>query len=150
MPIKRVLLAGIVAGILMGVALFVVGAIAARVVYGPGMAPEEKFEDEQMKAWYFIWTKLLIGVVFGVLFSVVVGVFPLRKQFAGAPLGLLAGFVFWFLISLWNLSHPLVYGPPPDRDSLFWLVYTLGGFLALGASLGLVHGRIVSVGGRES
>ena len=37
MKIKKVLLAGFISGLIMGIALFLSGAVASRIVYGPEM-----------------------------------------------------------------------------------------------------------------
>ena len=127
----------------MGVALFLTGALAAFVAYGPEMAPAGKFTAEQMNAWYFFWTKLAIGSLFGIVFTLVYHYLPLSRP-GGMLKGLLFGLVLWFLISLWNLSHPLVYGPFDARNQIFWLVYTLGGFLGYGLAVGFIHSKSVS------
>jgi hypothetical protein len=51
MKIKKVLLAGFISGLIMGIALFLSGAIASRIVYGPEMVPEGKFEPDQINAY---------------------------------------------------------------------------------------------------
>ena len=54
MKVKRIVLMGVPAGLTMGISLFIVGAVAARLVYGPQFVPEGKFEPEQINAWYFL------------------------------------------------------------------------------------------------
>lgn len=49
----------------MGASLFIGGATLSRIIYGPQFAPPGKFAPEQINAFYFIWTKLLIGLFFG-------------------------------------------------------------------------------------
>jgi len=120
----------------MGIALFVVGAIASRIIYGPQFAPAGKFAPEQMNAWYFIWTKLAIGAVFGVLFALLYENLPLATRLDGVWKGMKYGFWFWFAMSAWNISHPLVYGTVNVPDQIFWLIYSLGGFLTYGGALG--------------
>jgi hypothetical protein len=71
MKIKKVLLAGLTSGLIMGIALFLSGAIASRIVYGPQMVPEGKFEPDQINAFYFFWTKLVIGGFFGIIFTLI-------------------------------------------------------------------------------
>ena len=66
---KKILLKGTISGLIFGLALFIIGAITARLVYGPEMMPDGKFEPEQINAWYFIWTKLVLGVFFGIIFT---------------------------------------------------------------------------------
>jgi len=78
--IREAVVVGVLAGLIMGVCLFIVGGVASRVVYGPEMAPEGKFEPEQLNAWYFIWTKLVMGVFFGVLFSLLYRALPLSRR----------------------------------------------------------------------
>jgi len=51
--IKRILIYGIVSGIIMGIVLFVGGAIFSRIIYGPQFAPPGKFKPEQINAFYF-------------------------------------------------------------------------------------------------
>ena len=58
MKVRRLLITGVVSGLSMGVMLFIAGAVFSRIIYGPQMAPAEKFNPEEMNAWYFIWTKL--------------------------------------------------------------------------------------------
>ncbi|MFQ5792384.1 MAG: hypothetical protein ACE5JI_18095, partial [Acidobacteriota bacterium] len=82
-----------------------------------------------------------IGAFFGVLFSLTLNRLPLEKRVCNAVGGLKAAFLFWLLVSLWGLSHPLVYGPIDFRNQAFWLVYTLGGFLAYGGTLGFLFKR---------
>jgi hypothetical protein len=141
MQLKKTITAGTISGLVMGVCLFVGGAILSRIIYGPQFAPPGKFEPEQINAFYFIWTKLLIGWFFGVLFTLAYELLPLRIRFVGAMHGLKYGFAFWFLTSLWNLSHPLVYGPVNVPDQIFWLLYQLVGFLGLGTMLGYISKR---------
>jgi type IV secretory pathway TrbD component len=59
-------------------------------------------------------------------------------NFAGALKGLLFGFLLWLIISLWDISHPLMYESVATKDQLFWNIYTLGGFLAYGAIVGFI------------
>lgn len=136
MQLKKIVVAGTVSGITMGIFLFVGGAIFSRIIYGPQFAPLGKFKPEQINAFYFIWTKLLIGWFFGLLFTFVYEMLPLRTKMSGILQGLKYGFIFWLLISMWNLSHPLIYGSINVPDQTFWLLYQLVGFLAFGATLG--------------
>ncbi len=139
MKIKRILKIGFISGMVMGITLFIAGAIFSRIIYGPQFAPPGKFDPEQLNAWYFIWTKLLIGAFFGLLFTFFYEILPLSKRIKNAFVGFLYGFLFWFVISIWNLSHPLIYGSINNRDQLFWLLYSLSGFLAYGAVLGFLY-----------
>ena len=66
---KKILISGTISGSVMWITLFIAGAIFSRIIYGPQFAPPGKFEPEQLNAWYFIWTKLLIGVFFGLIFT---------------------------------------------------------------------------------
>ena len=134
--IKRILIYGIVSGIIMGVVLFIGGAIFSRIIYGPQFAPPGKFQPEQINAFYFIWTKILIGIFFGVLFTFFYEKLPLSKRFISPFHGLKYGFLLWLIINLWDISHPIVYGSINNKDQLFWFLYSLCGFLALGFSLG--------------
>jgi hypothetical protein len=139
----RTILIGAIAGLGMGLALFIAGAVASRLVYGPQMAPEGKFKPEQINALYFIWTKLLIGGFFGVLLSVLYERLPLSKRIGGAAEGLRYAFLLWLVVYLWGLSHPFVYDgyASLDRNQLFWMVYSLGGFLGLGIAFGWLRRR---------
>jgi len=65
---KKILIVGALSGIVFGIALFICGAITARIVYGAQMDPENKFNESQMNAFYFLWTKIVIGIFFVVLF----------------------------------------------------------------------------------
>lgn len=141
MQLKRIAKDGTIAGLTMGLSLFIGGAILSRIIYGPQFAPPGKFAPEQINAFYFIWTKLLIGLFFGILFAFAYELLPLRMRFTGAIHGLKYGFGFWFLTSLWNLSHPIVYGSLNVPDQIFWVSYQLVGFLALGAVLGFISKR---------
>jgi len=132
---------GLIAGLAMGLALMITGAIAAYIIYGPQMAPEGKFEESQMNAAYFLWTKLVIGIFFGLLFTFIFGRVQAGFRAKGVWPGILYAVVLWFLISLWVISHPLVYegaAKVASRDQLFWHIYTLGGFLGYGLALGLL------------
>ena len=141
MDIKKAVKAGIIAGLIMGLALFIGGAVLSRIIYGPQFAPAGKFKPEQLNAWYFIWTKALIGIFFGLLFTLLYEKLPLAKKMSGPLSGLKYGFLLWAAISLWNVSHPLIYGSFNDRNELFWLLYSLCGFLALGYTLGYIYKR---------
>ena len=142
MKTKRIFITGTVSGLTMGITLFIAGAIFSRIIYGPQFAPSGTFELEQLNAWYFIWTKLLIGVFFGVLFTFLYEILPLSKRLTGGLTGLKYGFIFWLVISLWNVSHPLIYGSFNNKNELFWLLYSLCGFLAFGYTLGCFYKRI--------
>lgn len=142
MRLRTEVLAGGIAGTLMGLVLFAGGAVASRLIYGPQFAPDGKFEPSQINPFYFLWTKLLIGAVFGVLLSMIYANMPLSSRLVTARRGLKYGFLAWLVIWLWNISHPLVYGSIGGRDQLFWLVYSLFGFLGLGGALGLVRRRL--------
>jgi hypothetical protein len=139
MKINQIIKTGMVSGIIMGVFLFIAGAIFSRIIYGPQFAPEGKFEPEQLNAWYFIWTKVLIGVFFGLLFTWLYEALPISKRLNSALSGLKYGFLFWLAITLWNISHPLIYGSINDKDQLFWIIYSLFGFLAYGYALGYLY-----------
>ena len=142
MEARRIIVVGILAGLTMGLALFIFGAILARIIYGPQMAPPGKFEPDQLNPFYFIWTKLLIGVFFGILLTFIYERLPLSRHIKGPAQGIKYAFILWLAISLWDLSHPLVYGPINYTDQLFWLLYTLFGFLSLGYVLGFKYRRI--------
>lgn len=141
MKIQRVLLAGAFSGLAMGVTLFIAGAIFSRIIYGPQFAPAGKFDAEQLNAWYFIWTKLLIGLFFGILFIGAYELLPLKHRFQNGRSGLIFGFLFWLVQELWNISHPLIYGNFSPRNELFWAVYTLCGFLMFGFLVGRFYAR---------
>jgi hypothetical protein len=141
MQYKKVVVDGTISGLSMGVFLFIGGAILSRIVYGPQFVPPGKFQPEQINAFYFIWTKLLIGWFFGILFTFAYELLPLRKGLTGAIDGLKYGFGFWLVTSLWNLSHPLVYGSLKVPDQVFWVLYQLVGFLGSGAVLGYMSKR---------
>lgn len=141
MGLKKAVVVGVFAGLAMGLSLFVVGALASYLVYGPQFAPAGKFEPHQLNAWYFLWTKLVIGLVFGVLLTVLYELLPLARRIAGVTGGLTYAACLWLVVFLWGLSHPLVYETVSPRDEFFWLVYTLGGFLGFGAALGFAYGR---------
>lgn len=53
--------------------------------------------------------------------------------------GVKYGFVLWLVINLWDISHPLIYGSFDNKNQLFWLLYYLSGFLALGATAGFFY-----------
>jgi hypothetical protein len=139
MKLKNIFFAGTISGLIMGICLFLGGAVFSRIIYGPQFAPPGKFKPEQMNAFYFIWTKLVIGWVFGLLFTLVYEMLPLRERLTGVLEGMQYGLVFWFVMSLWNISHPLIYGTFNIPDQTFWLVYQLVGFLAFGATLGHIY-----------
>lgn len=139
MGIKKIVIVGIIAGLIMGITLFISGAILARIIYGPQMAPAGKFEPDQLNPFYFIWTKLVIGVFFGILFTFVYEKLPLSNRIKGPIQGLKNAFIFWLVISLWNLSHPLMYESINYSNQLFWLLYTLFGFLSFGYVLGFKY-----------
>ena len=126
----------------MGVVLFISGAILARIVYGPEMAPSGKFDPSQLNPFYFIWTKLVIGVFFGILFTLVYEKLPLSHRLKGPIQGLKYAFIFWLVTSLWNISHPLMYESMNYSNQLFWLLYTLCGFLSFGYVLGFKYKRL--------
>ena len=144
MNLKKFLLIGTIAGLVMGIALFLTGAIASIFVYGPQMAPEGKFEPSQMNPAYFLWTKLLIGWFFGLLFTSIYAKVQVIMPSKGILRGLFFAFALWLVISLWAISHPFVYetvAAVATRDQLFWHIYTLGGFLGYGATVGLLSRR---------
>ena len=143
MKITKTVTNGLISGLVMGITLFIAGAIFSRIIYGPQFAPEGKFDLEQLNAWYFIWTKILIGVFFGMLFTLLYEGLPIKKRIISVFAGLKYGFLFWLAISLWNLSHPLIYGSINNKDQLFWLVYSLFGFLAYGFTLGYLYKRAI-------
>ncbi|GAB4334416.1 MAG: hypothetical protein Kow0037_13130 [Calditrichia bacterium] len=149
MKIQRLLLAGAICGLAMGITLFFAGAIFSRIIYGPQFAPAGKFDPEQLNAWYFIWTKLLIGLFFGILFTAAYQLLPLKHRFRSGRAGLLFGFLFWLVQELWNISHPLIYGNFSPRNELFWAVYTLSGFLMFGFLLGRFFARYEDEKSRE-
>ena len=146
MTLRKALLAGLIAGLVMGIALFLTGAIASRVVYGPQMAPTDKFEPRQLNAWYFIWTKLVIGALFGMLVSALYSRLPLSRFISGGWSGAKYAFGLWVVVSAWSLSHRVAYETLEGRNQIFWLIYTLGGFLGLGFGLG----RAVKLWGRSA
>jgi len=146
MQLKKVFVDGTIAGLSMGVFLFIGGATLSRIVYGPQFVPPGKFKPEQINAFYFIWTKLLIGWFFGILFAYAYELLPLRKGLAGPIHGMKYGFGFWLVTALWNLSHPLVYGSLNVPDQVFWGLYQLVGFLGFGCVLGYLSKRRARTG----
>lgn len=139
---KKVLIKGAISGLIMGVGLFITGAITARFIYGPEMVPDGKFKPEQINAWYFIWTKLVIGVVFGIIFTLMYSKFYSLLKIPNVLKGLIFSLIIWLVISLWDISHPLLYNDNfVNQDSVFWTIYTLGGFLVYGLSIGLIYRR---------
>jgi hypothetical protein len=143
--VSRTILLGIAVGGAMTLGLFVTGAVAARLVYGPQMVPEGKFTADQVNAWYFLWTKLLIGVFFGILLTVLYELLPLTRRIANVRDGLTYAFFVWAVVYLWGFSHPFVYDLrwSIDKDQIFWMVYTLGGFLGLGLAFGRLRRRLL-------
>ena len=141
MEIRKIVVVGIIAGLIMGITLFISGAILAKIIYGPQMAPAGKFEPSQLNPFYFIWTKLVIGIFFGILFTFIYEKLPLLSRIKGPIQGLKYAFFFWLVISLWNLSHPLIYESINYSNQLFWLLYTLFGFLSFGCIFGLIYKR---------
>jgi hypothetical protein len=139
MQLKKIFMAGTISGISMGIFLFIGGAILSRIIYGPQFAPPGKFKPEQINPFYFIWTKLLIGWFFGLLFTYIYELLPLQIKINGILRGLKYGFVFWLVLSLWNISHPLVYGSLNVPDQIFWILYQLVGFMAFGVTLGYIY-----------
>jgi hypothetical protein len=139
--IRNIIVTGTISGILMGISLFIGGAVLARIIYGPQFVPPDKFEPEQINAFYFFWTKIVIGWFFGLLFTFVYEMLPLSKRITGIFQGLKYGFIFWLILALWGLSHPLIYGPLEINDQVFWLLYELCGFVGFGASFGFIYGR---------
>jgi len=148
--IKNSIITGTISGIIMGFSLFIGGAILSRIIYGPQFAPPGKFKPEQINAFYFFWTKIVIGWFFGLLFTIVYEMLPLNKKISGILQGLKYGFIFWLILALWGVSHPLIYDSFNVSDQVFWLLYQLCGFLGFGASLGYIYkkteiaGRIVT------
>lgn len=137
---KKILIKGAISGLIMGIALFIIGAITARFIYGPQMVPDGKFEPEQINAWYFLWTKLVIGIVFGIIFTWIYSKFYGLMNIPNVLKGFLFGFLLWLIISLWDISHPLLYNNNfANKNQLFWNIYTLGGFLFYGLSVGLIY-----------
>ncbi|MFH0992152.1 MAG: hypothetical protein V1799_19290 [bacterium] len=141
MQLKKVAIDGTISGLAFGIFLFVGGAILSRIVYGPQFAPPGKFSAEQLNAFYFIWTKLLIGWLFGILFVFAYEILPLSRRLTGVIDGMKYAFSFWLLTTLWNLSHPLVYGSVNVPDQVFWILYQLVGFLGFGAVFGYLNKR---------
>lgn len=141
MRFKNIFINGTISGLMMGVFLFIGGAILSRIIYGPQFVPLGKFKPEQINAFYFVWTKLLIGWFFGIVFTFAYELLPLRTKLIGAIQGLKYGFIFWLLVFLWGLSHPLVYGSFNVPDQIFWSLYQLVGFLGFGATLGYLYKR---------
>jgi hypothetical protein len=135
---KKILVKGLIAGLIMGIGLFITGAIASRIIYGPQMVPEGKFEPDQINAFYFIWTKLAIGCFFGIVFTWVYSWFIKLTGNSNVLTGLLFSFILWLIITLWSISHPLVYESIATKDHLFWNIYTLGGFLSYGLIIGAI------------
>lgn len=133
---KKILFKGIIAGFVMGIALFLTGAIASRIIYGPQMVPVGKFDPEQINAWYFFWTKLVIGCFFGIIFTWLYAKYLRISKVSGVFPGLKYGFILWLIISLWGISHPFMYESVFTKSQLFWNIYTLGGFLAYGVTIG--------------
>lgn len=140
---KKILLFGIIAGLFFGIVLFIGGAITGMIVYGTQMAPEGKFSQDQMNAFYFIWTKVVIGIFFGIFFLFIYEKLPIAKRIKSITQGIIYGFIFWLVISLWNLSHPLIYESIDITNQLFWLLYTLWGFLAYGGIVGYFYKRFL-------
>jgi len=138
---KRTLWIGLVAGLAMGLALFLTGAIASRVVYGAQMAPEGKFEPSQLNPIYFVWTKLLIGAVFGVIIAAFYERLPLALRIEGARSGMKYAFGLWIVVSVWGLTHRVAYETLEPRNQVFWLIYTLGGYLGFGYVFGALSKR---------
>ena len=141
MGTRKTIVMGIVSVLVFGITLFIVGAIASRFVYGFQMVPEGKFEPEQINAWYFFWTKIVIGIFFGMLFTFIYTKVQVILPRKGILRGLFFAIFLWLVISLWANSHPFTYDFATafaTRDQLFWHIYTLGGFLGYGATVGLM------------
>ena len=139
MKLKKIIIIGLISGLVFGIVLLIGGAITGRIVYGSQMAPEGKFSAEQMNAFYFLWTKLVIGIFFGTLFLFIYEKLPIARRISSIMEGIIYGFVFWLVISLWNLSHPLMYNSTINSDQIFWLLYTLWGFLGYGGIIGFFY-----------
>jgi len=137
---RKIIFKGVISGLIMGIALFITGAITARFIYGPQMVPDGKFEPEQINAWFFLWTKLVIGIFFGIIFtwiySKINDIFNMPRLLKGLCYGL----ALWLVISLWDISHPLLYDNNfGNKSQLFWNIYTFGGFIFYGLSIGWIY-----------
>jgi hypothetical protein len=143
MNLKKIIIIGLISGLVFGIVLLIGGAITGRIVYGSQMAPEGKFSAEQMNEFYFFWTKLVIGIFFGTLFLFIYEKLPIVRRISSIMEGVIYGFVFWLVISLWNLSHPLMYNSTINPDQIFWLLYTLWGFLGYGGTIGFFYKRLI-------
>jgi len=142
MNLKKILINGTAAGLAMGLALLLTGAIASYLLYGTWMAPLDKFGPSGMNTAYFLWTRLLIGWLFGILLTLVYAKVSLILAAKGVRRGLRFALAVWLVLSLWEISHPLVYERLANvftYNRLFWNIYTLGGFLGYGFVLGLLN-----------
>jgi len=144
MEIRKIFTTGIISGLIMGITLFIAGAVFSRIIYGPQFAPPGKFEPEQMNAFYFVWTKLLIGIFFGVVFTLLYEKLPLARRIKGPLQGIKYSFLFWFVLTLWDISHPFTYGSIYNKDQLFWLIYSFCGFISFGYVTGLFYKKYIT------
>lgn len=141
MNLKKILITGTAAGLAMGLALLLTGAVASYLLYGTWTAPLDTFGPSRMNTAYFLWTRLLIGWLFGLLLTLIYAKVRLVLAAKGIRRGLRFAFAVWLVLSLWEISHPLVYERLANvftTDRLFWNIYTLGGFLGYGFVLGLL------------
>ena len=139
MGIRKIITIGIISGLIMGITLFIAGAVFSRIIYGPQFAPPGKFEPEQLNAFYFVWTKLLIGIFFGIVFTFLYEKLPLDRRIKGPFQGIKYSVLFWLVLTLWDISHPFTYGSIYNKDQLFWLIYSLCGFISFGYVIGLFY-----------
>jgi uncharacterized membrane protein YeaQ/YmgE (transglycosylase-associated protein family) len=137
---RKILFKGAASGLIMGIALFIMGAITARLIYGPQMMPDGKFEPEQINVLYFLWTKLVIGLFFGIIFTWIYSKFYSLISLPNVLKGLLFSFILWLIISMWDISHPLMFDKDfINKDRIFWTIYTLSSFLIYGVFIGLIY-----------
>ena len=142
---RKIITTGFISGLAMGITLFIAGAVFSRIIYGPQFASPGKLEPEQMNAFYFIWTKLLIGIFFGIVFTFLYEKLPLTRRIKGPVQDIKNSFIFSLVLTLWDISHPFTYGTIYNKDPLFWIIYSFCGFISFGYVTGLFYKKYKTV-----
>jgi hypothetical protein len=150
MKLTRAIILGIPIGLIMGLVLFIVGATVA-LLFWKGGAPPGKFSTDLvppvilllskigihtkvMSPLYFLFTKLIYGMVLGILFGLIYAKFHHAFKGNRVTNGLVFGLVLWFVA-----VSPIYPTYLEFKSELFWLIYSFSGFTTFGLLFGLAY-----------
>ena len=130
---KKIIIGGILAGVVMLVVGFIFGSLSADMYI---TAPRGIFKEMNLTA--FVIYDLIVGLIFAYVYSIIKSSVPK----GGIQKGLIFGLILWAIGTVPGLGITYVTMNIRNKLLLVWLISGLVGYLAAGATIALVDEKV--------